>query len=281
MEMYGVRGIPLEWFRSYLSGRSQFVEITNKGGRGRSALLPVKVGVPQGSILGPLLFNIYVNDLNSSVRGHLVQYADDTSVLIQADTAQSLSTELAFSLKSLSSWFSANYLFLNPEKTSIVHFRPHKNESALVTLLDNIPIEHSSTVCFLGLHIDSRFDWSNHISHVCQRLGASIYSLRYLTSFLSRDTVRLVYFGYFVPILTYGLIFWGTASGKLINRVFKLQKKAVRLMCGLGHRESCREVFPRESLMTLPSLRLPHLHLRTFNPSHHLTTCILQETEML
>lgn len=133
--------------------------------------------------------------------------------------------------------------------------------------------------CFLGITMDSGLSWSNHIDNLCLKLNKSLFSLRYLSEFLNMNTLKIVYYGYFVSLLNYGIIFWGAASMSSVCRVFKLQKKAIRLIYGVRSRESCREVFLRERLMTLPSLFIYSVSVYTYrNPhlfstgTHHYTT---------
>lgn len=276
LEHYGIRGSPLEWFRSYLCSRYQRVQVTNSLGTAHSEFLEVSRGVPQGSILGPLLFVLYMNDLYSCVpEARVIQYADDTSLVVHAKSPISLGIQLNSVFKKINSWFVSNGLYLNVEKTSILHFRTQNGKINFGVSLDEVDIIEANSVCFLGVHMDVRFSWKQHIDNLCSKLNCILFSLRCLKNVLDSDTLKIVYHGYFSSVMSYGVMSWGTASTFHVQRVFKLQKRAIRLMFGLGGRESCREVFLRERILTLPSVFIYSVSIFTFKhiqdfstPSH-------------
>ena len=126
LHYYGIRGVALNWFKSYITNRKQKVKITSQNGKKDSSSRweLIKNGVPQGSILGPLLFIIYVNDLPRGINqfANPVTYADDTSVLVSAQNLEDLKLKLDFTLHYMSDWFSINGLTLNIDKTNIIKF---------------------------------------------------------------------------------------------------------------------------------------------------------------
>lgn len=247
LETYGVRDLPLNWFCSYLKGRSQCVRVSHVSGTAISNSQPVSAGVPQGSILGPLLFLAYVNQLGTCISSHVVQYADDTSVVVSSPSSGSASSKLETTMNQLKHWFDENRLSLNINKTKIVNFQIRRTEKPFAFPL-------SDSVVFLGLHIDAGLRWQDHVDHVSKRLSKSLYCLRYLSGFLPKESMKLIYYGTVQTILTYGIMFWGAAAEHLLNRVFVLQKRSIRILCGLNSRESCREHFRNEKILTLPSL---------------------------
>jgi len=167
LEHYGVRGLPLEWFRSYLTGRTQYVTYRDR----TSDSLDVTCGVPQGSVLGPLLFIIHTNDLpNSLQHSQCILFADDTTIynnLINAIT--SIESDLAL----LCDWFCANKLSLNVSKTNFMIFNPYSANHHPIpdTIhLNNQDIQRVNYAKFLGVFIDDELRWDQHIQYVSSNI---------------------------------------------------------------------------------------------------------------
>lgn len=254
LEACGVRGMSAEWVKSYLSGRSQCVEISHSHGKSSSEYKYVTAGVPQGSILGPLLFLVYVNDLGTNIDGQVIKYADDTSVIVQKLSACDSVNHVERVIDQLGTWFDDNHLSLNLNKTSIMSFKQHSYNPDISFVLNKLPVELSDSVLFLGLRIDSDLKWTSQVNHISSKLNRAIFCLRCLSGFVSKHTLLMVYFGYVQSTLSYGLMFWGTASVASLKRIFVLQKRALRIVCGLKPTESCRGHFRREGILTLASL---------------------------
>lgn len=267
LEEIGIRGLAAMWIASFLTGRWQCVEITHPLGSVFSEIKRVMAGVPQGSILGPLLFLLYVNDLSLCVDGHLIQYVDDTSAVGRGRSKDGVKNKLLELLKQLGFYFYQNKLSLNMSKTSVVQFSLKNNKQDIAVKYENNYIEPCNSVKFLGVNIDSDLKWGSQIDHIARCLNKSIYSLRQLSSFLPKSTLKLVYYGYVYPHLTYGIMSWGTANKSSLERVLIQQKRALRIICGLGYRESCREHFRREEILTVPSLFISAISIYVFkNP---------------
>lgn len=259
LQYYGVRGSTLSLFRSYLKNRKQVVEII-KFSNGtstthRSDFIEIESGVPQGSILGPTLFLIYINDLSKFILpANSVLYADDTTILLTESNIKNLFHLGGETMERLHEWFTANKLNLNESKTYCTVF----GKGALGICpgeklkLGRFLINYKEVVTFLGTEIDNKLNWACHIHTVCQKLASACYALRILKSLVSHHTLLMAYHGYFCSIMSYAISIWGGSSN--YQRVFKLQKKAIRIVFGLNQRESCRTIFTENKIMTMPCL---------------------------
>lgn len=247
LSRYGIRGINLQLFKTYLEGRTQKVQLSN----GKTSISQnILAGVPQGSILGPSLFLIFANDLNFYLRDiksiKIVQYADDTNILITAENIDSLMTLTCTVYNMIVRWAQQNYLCLNQEKTQCVLFKSRKS---IYSLNNNFPLQTTDNVKMLGITLDNYLQWNSHIEILCGKLGRSCYALRFLKNFCSSNVLKTLYYSSFHSHLRNGIINWGS-SGQ-IQRVFILQKVAIRILANLGYRESCRNVFQQLEILTV------------------------------
>ena len=256
LSYYGICDTYLSWLKSYLTNRKQKVTLcsSNQGKELSSSWETIRKGVPQGSVLGPLLFLVYINDLpygfNKDVR--FVLYADDTSVLVTANDKIELQSKLNFTLNKICSWFAVNGLSLNKEKTKVVKFSAnHAQEHAIAITCQNASMDLMEDVTFLGLRIDRNINWKKHIEEILPKLSSACYVVRSMYYIGCIATLKMIYYAYFHSKLQYGIIFWGNSVES--TRVFQLQKKIIRAMTGSNTRVSCRPLFKSLGIMTLPS----------------------------
>ena len=165
---YGIRGIANKWFSSYLSSRQQFVSIGNTD----SNCLSIHHGVPQGSVLGPLLFLIYINDLHSCLKySEATHFADDTNLIQIGKFIESLSLAMTYDLSCLSTWLSASKIALNAAKTEIIVFRNRLRPIGEINIIfDGHKLNSSSSIKYLGVFLDEHLNWNKHISDLCCKL---------------------------------------------------------------------------------------------------------------
>jgi len=259
LDAYGIRGLVNQCFKSYVCNRKQFIEINYMENTSRisekcmSTLIEMKGGVPQTSVLGPVLFLLYINDLPINIqRGRTTLFADDTNIQIEATNENMLNETIKEVMQQLSSWFCLNKLLINPDKTIAISFHAWQNKSNLKPKIvsQDRDIKNKNETKFLGLHLTEDVKWDVHIKHVCNTLNKNYYVIHSLKIVTSINTLRSIYFANFHSHLRYGILFWGGDSHS--TKVFKLQTKVVRLICNIKKKTSCRELFKILNILPVP-----------------------------
>jgi hypothetical protein len=228
LEHYGIRGRSLDWFSSYLTGRTQYTFCNGVN----SELRTITCGVPQGSVLGPLLFLLYINDLpNISNKLKFYLFADDTNIFFESSDLESLEKTVNRELKKLSLWLNANRLALNISKTNFVIFAAKNKPLQNVTLLINRKaIQQTDNVKYLGVIIDSQLTFTQHIANVVKKVSRITGLMYRIRGCVDNTTLNMIYYSLIYPHLLYGIPIWGNADDTHINPLLILQKKAVRLI---------------------------------------------------
>ena len=228
LEYAGVRGRAWCWFRSYLSGRRQYVDV----GGCRSATLEVSTGVPQGSILGPLLFNLYINDMSSASRNvRYVHFADDTTLFIVGDDPNDMARTLNAELHQLDLWLQCNRLSLNLDKTSFMLFS-NKNKLLNVPItMRNINIVQVYDTMFLGVILDDRLSFKKHITCIVNKLSKTCGVMSRMRYFVPSSTMRMIYFSLVYPYINYCIVVWGCSNQTSLNRLRSVQNRCIKNIC--------------------------------------------------
>lgn len=248
LDRYGFRGPASSFFRSYLTSCKQFVDVLGE----KSTMKDVKSGVPQGSVLGPILFSLFVNDYATSLtHAKAILYADDTALLISCNSvaeAQTLASEdLARTLR----WFNTNKLVLNIKKTKFLIFSSRQKHLSHVCNLkvDGKALCQVDAYKYLGVTLDSSIHWAQHIKTVCQKLSFGCFTLIQARKHLTETTLRQIYFSIFHSHLTYCVESWGYTYKSYCTPINILQKRAVRIIASAARTAQSSPIFKQLNIM--------------------------------
>ena len=229
LEHYGIRGNILKWFQSYLSNRKQYVSVNGHS----SDLLDITCGVPQGSVLGPLLFLLYINDLpNISKVLNFYLFADDTNIYYESETLHELENTINKELNKLYLWLNVNRLSLNIDKTNYIIFHPYNKpiKQRITIKINKKAINEKDSIKYLGVLIDSTLSWKYHISNISKKISRSIGILYKLRPFLPLEVLKNVYYSIIYSHIIYAIEVWGSAFKTELDKILILQKRALRLI---------------------------------------------------
>lgn len=241
LAVYGFDFASLQLISSYLDNRKQRVLVDGKVSNDST----VHHGVPQGSILGPILFLVYINDFSKYLNeADTVLFADDTTLGVSSFESVRANESRLVHLRDAQEWFQGNRLTLNTDKSVHMTFslRATTPQSFGVT-------EHCK---FLGVYISSSLTWNRHGSYVSDKIAKNIYLLRNLSNCLTRSNLKPIYFALIHSHLDYALLVWGHSTA--LVSLFALQRRAVRVISGIDYRSCCRSSFVGLKILTLPSL---------------------------
>lgn len=247
---YGVRGIALEWIASYLRDRRQRVKIDGVF----SNFKVTNISVPQGSVLGPLLFIIYINDLPEISTGpSFTLFADDTSLSIHDTEYVNVINNSNEVLSLLKSWTDANRLTLHPAKTVtlLVTNRKHEIIPTIRCKVDDAPIAFVDNVKFLGLFIDDSLNFKDHIIYISGKIAKSIGIMYSISSLTPIPTLISLYYSLIYPYLTYGNLIWGCTAAVHLDPLLKMQKRAVRIITKSNYLAHTDPLFKQTGILKL------------------------------
>ena len=242
MERYGIRGHANDFFRSYLTGRQQYCYINNVASRLRHQ----SHGVPQGSVLGPLLFLIYINDLPSATTGgELRLFADDTSLFLTGKNLDEIISEAKVNISNLKEWFVCNKLTLNESKTHFCLF--HTKNKPIPYNLETIEcnemvIHRCDTVKYIGLMMDEQLNWKNHIDFLLKNIMKYFGIFNNIKGFISKPLARQLFFAFVNSRITYGIEAYGSCSTSNLKKLQIVQNKLLKILTCKHNRFSTNDL---------------------------------------
>lgn len=228
---YGIRGNAYEWFRSYLDNRNQQCFVN--GSLSNSQILTC--GIPQGTILGPLLFILYINDLPNCLSNSVARmYADDTHLTFASNNIETINDVMNHDLSNVNTWLTANKLTLNSSKTEFMLIGSRQRLGTYDTspklIIGGDIIKQVSSVKSLGVHIDENLSWNMHIEKIAKKIASGIGAIKRCRPFVNRTTLESVFNALVQPYFNYCSEVWGHCNKSLSNKLQKLQNRAARIL---------------------------------------------------
>ena len=234
MDHYGFRGMVNDWVRSYLSNRQQYVHIYNE----ESDILKLTCGEPQGSILGPLFFLLYINDICTvSKLTNFILFSDDTNMFYTDNTVEKINDIMNRELELLYTWFKVNKLSLNVLKNKMIFTKKRLKKDVLLRFR-NVVIDRVTVLKFLGVFIDENLNWKSHIKYFETKMSKIIGILYRASQVLNQRAMLTLYHSIFLSYMTYCIEVWGNTFISNLSRLNSIHKKVVRLISNCKYNSS-------------------------------------------
>ena len=261
LQAVGISGNCYSLLMNYLADRQQYVDIEGAV----SNLCPVDYGVPQGSLVGPRLFSIYVNDMpEASKIGEIHLYADDTTSFVISKTVDEAVLSLNLIAKDIERWCNKNKLTINKDKTEymIISSRNFIGPMNQVAMNGNNIRQVTKTKC-LGVTIDGQLSWSDHILNITKSFNSKLAFLKRI-SFLPQTVMEEIYFKTIIPSVVYGMLVWGTCLESKLSPLEKLHARAAKIVCKLG-----RETSSYQAIITTGWMKLSYIYKKRIGTFMH------------
>jgi hypothetical protein len=255
LRVSGISGKLLAWFQDYLSGRKQSVVLSGV----HSDTVEISAGVPQGSILGPLLFLVYINDIVSDISSPIRLFADDTTLYIIVDNPLDAANELNANLRKISSWADQWLVTFNPSKTeSLIISRKRFKPAHPPIVFNNTQIMNVTNHKHLGITFSNDGSWSTHIMDIKHKAWQRVNALRSFKFTLDRKSLEIVYMPFIRPILEYADVVWDNITVAEAEELESIQIEAARIITGATQLVSFGKLYKESSLEPLRDRRLKH-----------------------
>ena len=280
LKHYGINGNILKWFSNYLSNRQQYIQYDKIN---RTNYLNTKCGVPQGSILGPLLFLLYVNDLHQASNAiKPIMFADDTNFFYSHRNIKLLFDTVNKELKNVNEWFKANKLSLNTKKTEYTFFHKLSKKDNIPLLLpklkiNNILIKRSNQIKFLGIVIDENITWKDHIDIVEKQVSKSIGVLYKAKYVLNQKCLKHIYFAFIHSHINYANVAWAGTNQTKLKKLFNKQKHASRIIYNKDKYTHAKPLMKSLNALNIYQINIFQTLILMFKSQHRLSPTIFED----
>jgi hypothetical protein len=264
--MYGVRGVVHDWFKSYLHRRQQYVFVNNVC----SDIHSVKCGVPQGSVLGPLLFLIYVNDIGNALpEAKIKLFADDTNMFIFSDNIELLHQKAQNCIAQLHQWFTVNKLTLNLSKTCFMVFPKVKKQDEFEIIVNKVKLENVNSCKYLGVTLDNELKWSAHIESVYKKIIRFVGIFYKIRSNLPPEVLKSIYYAFVHPHILYGVELYANTYVSYSDKLSKINNKILRILQNKPKLTAVRELYVMYNTLPIDVLHRQQLLILAHKILYH------------
>ena len=249
----GVKGIERNWFVSYLANCTQYVSINGS----ISTPCNITSGVPQGSILGPLMFLLFINDMPNCIKHSTVDmYADDTLIYVSHNNVDLIEKYLNEDLECLTKWLENNRMKANVNKTKVMLLgTPNRTSQVnhIKVVMNGIDVENVDCFKYLGVTIDANLKWNDHVKNICRKMCNSLGVMRRIKQYVPKKSLITIYNTMILPHIDYAIIIWSNCSDAALSKVQKLQNAAMRIILGVPFRTHTNDMLKELSFMDVRS----------------------------
>ena len=247
LNTYGIRGVPADLFKNYLTNRKQRTIINNS----LSNIENINCGIPQGSILGPLLFIIYINDLIDITKLSVKLFADDACLSYSCSDTNILEQIVNNELKTINKWRINNKLSVNFTKSNFMVFSRKKDKFNIQITMDGNRLEKVDETKYLGVILDCKLNWISHINFIKNKISKASYIISKIRYYVDVPILKTIYYSLVHPHLTYCLTAWGGTSVTTLKPVVTLQKKILRIMTNSTFDSPSKPIFLKLNILPL------------------------------